>query len=525
MARGLLARDGASVARVLGSIMSVQSVSASAVPLDPAPARPRPSERGREKDPFVLPEEAAPAELARPQEKTQGKVKEPGKDADAPAAKEAKSEPAREPSAPSEAEAQAPAKPAESATAETKAATPEQIAKPAKAAALPAAPLDAAALVVIALAGASAPAEPKLEGENEATPTATEDSEPADITGDVVVDAATPLPDASALVVAQPVPDAAAPQAQAQLQVQIAVAGPALSPPVAPAQDAAVAAGDALPAEVAAASAAIPLGPVSGKPATARLQFAGAGLDSATDADAATPFGADEAGSEITAAAKPVGVPAGKEAAAPPSPTNGSGEFKPLEALQLGQPSIDLSALAQHRHVRPEAAVAVPGSEQAGLPQGVAGQGQVATGQPTPLHVLPVEIGMKAMTGMKEFAIRLDPAELGRVDVKLEISDKGEVSARLVVDRVETLHLLQRDARTLERAFEQAGLKPSDAGVEINLRDQSDQSAFRQQRQQDEAPRRSRGTAGESAEDEIAITGSSAPVRRLVRLGGVDLSV
>jgi flagellar hook-length control protein FliK len=88
---------------------------------------------------------------------------------------------------------------------------------------------------------------------------------------------------------------------------------------------------------------------------------------------------------------------------------------------------------------------------------------------------LPEEMGLRALQGLKEFQIRLDPAELGRVDVRLEIGDDKSVSAKVVVDRVETLHLLQRDARTLERAFEQAGLKSSDAGIDISLRDPSQQ--------------------------------------------------
>lgn len=147
------------------------------------------------------------------------------------------------------------------------------------------------------------------------------------------------------------------------------------------------------------------------------------------------------------------------------------------------------------------------------------------TGRATPLHVVPVEIGARALAGNKRFDIRLDPAELGRIDVSLEISDKGEVSAKLVVDRVETLHMLQRDARTLERAFEQAGLKPSDGGIDMNLRDSGDQQAgARQQRQDDEAPRGRRTWV--QASDDSALVGEVARLpRNAGRLGGVDLSI
>ena len=89
-----------------------------------------------------------------------------------------------------------------------------------------------------------------------------------------------------------------------------------------------------------------------------------------------------------------------------------------------------------------------------------------------PLGAVAIEIGMRALAGVKQFEIRLDPAELGRVDVRLDIGDDGSVKTHLTVDKVETLALLQREGRTLERAFEQAGLKPSTGGLDLTLRDQ-----------------------------------------------------
>ncbi|HEX5866582.1 MAG TPA: flagellar hook-length control protein FliK, partial [Beijerinckiaceae bacterium] len=90
-----------------------------------------------------------------------------------------------------------------------------------------------------------------------------------------------------------------------------------------------------------------------------------------------------------------------------------------------------------------------------------------------PLGAVPVEIGLKSLAGVNHFEIRLDPAELGRIEVRLDIDEDGGVKAHLTVDRVETLALLQRDARSLERAFEQAGLKPTDGSVDLSLRDGS----------------------------------------------------
>ncbi|MFM9973287.1 MAG: flagellar hook-length control protein FliK [Beijerinckiaceae bacterium] len=100
---------------------------------------------------------------------------------------------------------------------------------------------------------------------------------------------------------------------------------------------------------------------------------------------------------------------------------------------------------------------------------------------PVPLQAVAVEIGLRAVHGSKEFSIRLDPEELGRIDIRLEISKEGEVQAKLVVDRVETLQLLQRDAKTLERAFDQAGLKTNPDGLQFSLRDPGQQNRNGQQ--------------------------------------------
>lgn len=243
------------------------------------------------------------------------------------------------------------------------------------------------------------------------------------------------------------------------------------------------------------------------------------------------PVGADQAAKPETASDagdKLAQLQALAQAQSPAAaPASAPVDLKPADALQQAVDAIDLSALGQQAGNRVEPLRILTGPEQIAAQASAATQAQNASASPpTPLHVLPIEIGLRALAGARQFDIRLDPGELGRVDVNLSISDTGEVTARMVVDRVETLHLLQRDARTLERAFEQAGLKPSDAGVDITLRDPSDQSGFRQNRQQDEAPQRARVFAhGSESGDDVAISTQPVPARRFVRLGGVDLSI
>ncbi len=86
---------------------------------------------------------------------------------------------------------------------------------------------------------------------------------------------------------------------------------------------------------------------------------------------------------------------------------------------------------------------------------------------------LPVAIAARAQAGANQFDIRLDPPELGRIDVRLDIDSSGQVTSHVTVDRPETLTLLQSQQPQLERALEQAGLRTADNGLQFSLRDQS----------------------------------------------------
>ncbi len=101
-----------------------------------------------------------------------------------------------------------------------------------------------------------------------------------------------------------------------------------------------------------------------------------------------------------------------------------------------------------------------------------------------PVSGIAVEIAAQARAGNNRFEIRLDPPELGRIDVRLDIDQDGNVKSRLVIERADTYDLLRRDASTLERALQQAGLKTSDSGLEFTLRDQN--SAQREARDQNQ---------------------------------------
>jgi flagellar hook-length control protein FliK len=107
-----------------------------------------------------------------------------------------------------------------------------------------------------------------------------------------------------------------------------------------------------------------------------------------------------------------------------------------------------------------------------------------------------VQLTKGAQAGDSTVKIQLRPAELGKVDVKLEISNNTLVKAMVVVEKPETLELLQRDARILERALQDAGLKTNSGGLNFAL---NDQGGSDQNQDNKDAPRNA--VAGSSQSD------------------------
>ncbi|MGQ0662573.1 MAG: flagellar hook-length control protein FliK [Pseudomonadota bacterium] len=72
--------------------------------------------------------------------------------------------------------------------------------------------------------------------------------------------------------------------------------------------------------------------------------------------------------------------------------------------------------------------------------------------------------------GSDRITIKLVPAELGRIEIRIEIGPDGQVQAVFAADRPQTLELLQRDARQLERTLDSAGLRTDAGSLSFNLR-------------------------------------------------------
>jgi hypothetical protein len=83
---------------------------------------------------------------------------------------------------------------------------------------------------------------------------------------------------------------------------------------------------------------------------------------------------------------------------------------------------------------------------------------------------LGVQIAGAASRRVERLVVQLEPAALGRVEVRLDFSHDHRVSALIAADRPETLELLQRDSRALERSLQDAGLRLDQDALSFALR-------------------------------------------------------
>jgi flagellar hook-length control protein FliK len=175
--------------------------------------------------------------------------------------------------------------------------------------------------------------------------------------------------------------------------------------------------------------------------------------------------------------------------AAPPEPTPATADSAPKPA-----PSVTLAAVAHQPGSDPAPEPKVEAKVAAVVAEAVKADPAAQPAQPQPQQaanaqqarplpaayqpvVNPINMGQVAFEmvrqvhqGTSRFTIRLDPPEMGRVDVRMHVDASGAVNARLTVDRAETLDLFQRDRQSLERALTQAGIDASKTNLEFSLR-------------------------------------------------------
>lgn len=131
-----------------------------------------------------------------------------------------------------------------------------------------------------------------------------------------------------------------------------------------------------------------------------------------------------------------------------------------------------------------------------------------------------VHIAKASAEGVDKINVKLKPAALGNVEVQIDLASDGRVQVVVSADRADTLDLLQRDARGLERALTDAGLQTDQQSFSFNLRDQNTPNG---NGGGDAADRMGWHGGAEGADEALPAVGGYLNARAAV--GGVDIRV
>ncbi|MBV9460137.1 MAG: flagellar hook-length control protein FliK [Bradyrhizobium sp.] len=203
-----------------------------------------------------------------------------------------------------------------------------------------------------------------------------------------------------------------------------------------------------------------------------------------------------------------------RDAAATPSVSSTTGHDRSAAAGNTQAPQTDANTQVFVLPQQLSAATTVSGTDK------LTATG--ATGGAVPVSGLAVEIAASARSGKTSFEVRLDPADLGRIDVKIDVDRNGQVTSHLTVEKPETLSMLRQDAPQLQQALNDAGLKTGSGGLQFSLRDQSSSGQNSNFNQSGGQPQRL--VISEDDSVPTAVAGRSYG-RMLGASGGVDISV
>ena len=88
----------------------------------------------------------------------------------------------------------------------------------------------------------------------------------------------------------------------------------------------------------------------------------------------------------------------------------------------------------------------------------------------SPWEQVAMQVVHSAKEGKHKISLQLEPASLGKIDVRMDFHHDGKTSIVVAVDKPETLELLQRDARQLQQSLSDAGIKTDMGSLSFNLR-------------------------------------------------------
>ncbi|OWK28344.1 flagellar hook-length control protein FliK [Sphingomonas mucosissima] len=156
----------------------------------------------------------------------------------------------------------------------------------------------------------------------------------------------------------------------------------------------------------------------------------------------------------------------------------------------------------------PQAPLAAPAAPE---PEVAARAGHVG-------HATGVAIAKRITAGGEELTVRLNPAEFGKVEVRMAFDDRGTLRAVIAVERPEALELLRRDSADLTRAVVDAGIRADQQSFRFDARSGGgDAQGFWQRQQQQQ--QRHQQSGGHGSENHVS-AGPQEPAYQQLRTAG-----
>lgn len=147
----------------------------------------------------------------------------------------------------------------------------------------------------------------------------------------------------------------------------------------------------------------------------------------------------------------------------------------------------------------------------------------------TPAEQISVRLRQAFKTGQSQLEVRLHPADLGRVSVRIETKEDGQSQVVITADKRETLDMLQKDAKSLERSLQDAGVKTESGSMSFNLRGEQHQRGDQYGQDNRQTPRFDPEIAELLDEklntSELAVSYDAEKAYRLSLDWGLDISV
>jgi flagellar hook-length control protein FliK len=180
-------------------------------------------------------------------------------------------------------------------------------------------------------------------------------------------------------------------------------------------------------------------------------------------AKAAVPEKPTAAAQQMPAAPRPSEVPSIVPNDLAPANHDHAATAPAMPATPSSPPVSELSAT-----LPPPPAVS-PASPPAATAEPASVSPQPSTAAPA-AQLAPVLVSMaRGPDGAPRMTIRLDPPELGHVQIRIDRPVEAPAHVEITVEKAETLNLLLRDQPQLQRALDQAGVPPDGRSVTIHI--------------------------------------------------------